>query len=141
MPFRLLIADRAGSRPMSRACVVSSLEIYTGTQHCLYCEGCVATTVIDTTPSLPFTQTGWLRGLHPLNTLFVDLQNILLTVQSVAPTARRSFKFRDDPSIGRIHNATLEIMKLYVHTARIFWNGERVCLLLRRGYAGARHYM
>ena len=93
----------------------------------LDCEELLATTAVDTSPSLPLMQAEWVRGLHPLSTLFAAFQNLVLTIQTVEPTARQSFKFRDDYSIGRTHSATLEIMKSYVYTARISSIFER-CL-------------
>ena len=128
MPLPLFKSARAGTWPMSRACVVRSLKcIPVHSTGLLGCEGCLATTVVDTSPSLPLTQTERVRGLHPLSTLFAAFQNIVLTIQSVEPTARQSFKIRVHPSIGRTPSATLESMKSYVYTARMFWILER-CL-------------
>ena len=65
----------------------------------LDCEGGLPTIVVDTPPHLPLMQTGRVRGLHPLSTLFAAFQNLVFTVQSIKPTSRQSFKFRVDRSI------------------------------------------
>ena len=92
------------------------------------CEECLPTMVVDTSPPLHFMQTGRVRGLHPLSTLFAAFQKLVLTVQSIEPTSRQSFNFRVDHSMGSTHTATLESMiQIFMHTGRISWNCER-CL-------------
>ena len=94
----------------------------------LDCEGCMATIVVDTSSPLPLTQTGRVRGLHSLSTLFAAFQKLILTIQSIEPTSRQSFNFRVDHSMGSTHTATLESMiQIFMHTGRISWNCER-CL-------------
>ena len=94
----------------------------------LDCEQCRPTMVVDTPPPLHFMQTGRVRGLHPLSTLFAAFQKLVLTVQSIEPTSRQSFNFRVDHSMGSTHTATLESMiQIFMHTGRISWNCER-CL-------------
>ena len=78
----------------------------------LDCEGCLTTTAVGTSPPLPFIQTGRVRSLHPLSTLFAAFQNLILTIQPIEPTTRQSFKFDVDRSVGRTHSAALEIVKI-----------------------------
>ena len=71
-------------------------------------------------------QIGLVRGLNPLSTLFAAFKNLVLTVQSIEPTSRQSFKFRVDHSIGLTQSATRgSIIQTFMLTALISLNCER----------------
>ena len=96
---RKLLACELTPRHGRAFCVaLKCMRVYS--MYLLDYEECLPIMVVDTSPPLPFMQTGRVRGLHPLSTLFAAFQKPILTVQSIEPTSRRYFKFLVDHSIG-----------------------------------------